>query len=368
MKRIPLGGFPLVEKPAELGPGYPVTAKYLTKRYWERDLPLAFSRTSNTVIWKKWRRSLRSSIRKHLCLDAWGKPPTPEFSVLEETVHGNYMRRKIAYESVPGNWVVAYLLVPAGLEGPMPAVICPHGHVDGASLGVVNPERSLGKAYGHVLAERGCVVLAPENAGMGERDVQELMNADKSQRGCALLYRRLSHMGLDITGLRVFELQVALNLLTALDVVDAGRIGCAGLSGGCWLSQVLTALDDRIGAVILSGYFTTFAQTIWNNHCICHLTHGLGQVCEMPDISALIAPRPQFVESGKQDRLYPVEPAYSMVKEAYSLLGAEERLQLDQYDGGHMFHGAVSIPWMIEQLSSREKSGRGFAGSAIGHD
>lgn len=71
----------------------------------------------------------------------------------------------------------------------------------------------------------------------------------------------------------------------------------------------------------------------------------------MPDRTALIAPRPLFVESGKQDHLYPVEPAFSSTLNAYGLLGTEGNIELDLYDGGHKFHGVNSIPWMIKHLA-----------------
>lgn len=92
-------------------------------------------------------------------------------------------------------------------------------------------------------------------------------------------------------------------------------------------------------------------QTVWNGHCICHLTHGLGKICDMPDIAALIAPRPLFIESGRHDQYYPVEPAYSLTRKAYTLLRVEQNLELDVYEGGHMFYGKNSIPWIIKQLN-----------------
>jgi hypothetical protein len=70
----------------------------------------------------------------------------------------------------------------------------------------------------------------------------------------------------------------------------------------------------------------------------------------MPDISALIAPRPQFIESGINDTNYPHEPAFSLVKNAYTQLGVPERLGLDRYQGGHLFHGKHSIPWLLNRL------------------
>jgi dienelactone hydrolase len=286
-----------------------------------------------------------------LRLDAWGETRRPaELRLLDSEPGPGYTRRKVAYEALPGNWVVAYLLVPDDLRGRAPAALCAHGHVKGAKRSVADPELALGVAYGHELARRGVVVLAPDNAGQGERNAVP----EKGEvAGCDLLFRRLNLLGLDLTGLRIFELQVGLSLLASLPEVDGARIGGAGLSGGCWLVQVLAALDDRVGAVVLSGYVTTFAQTSWHGHCVCHHPRGIGELCEMHDLSALIAPRPQFVEWGDQDTSRPLEPAFSQIRRAYDLVGAGEGLALDVFPGGHLFHGARSLPWLAEKLGAR---------------
>jgi len=309
---------------------------------------LAFPPSRDVDEWQRWRRKLRRALRKVLCLDELGPAPTPK-AIVQETVQcDGYRRERIAYETLPDNWVSAYLLIPDS-PGPRPAVMCPHGHVPGCKSNVVGETEPSGVAYAHEFAKRGLVALAPDNAGMGQRDIGDEQKAMPSA-GCFLTWARLNQMGLDLTGLRVFDLMAGLNILTGQPEVDARRIGCAGLSGGCWLSQVFTALDRRIKAVILSGYFTTFVQTSWHGHCICHHPFGIGRICDMPDLSALIAPRRQFVESGIDDAPYPHEPAYSMTRRAYDLLGAGDRLHLHRYDGGHMFCGEKSIPWMVEQL------------------
>lgn len=354
MKRTINKVYPFVERVSNLGPRHPITTNFLTKRYWNINRELTYPETPDPSTWNIWRKKLRFSLRKHLCLDAWGVAPTPPVEVLEKIDCDGYVRQKIAYQSLADNWIVAYLLIPKRPKESIPAILCPHGHVETAKLSVVDPKFAFGRgvAYGHEFAKRGCAVLAPDNAGMGERDASVSNEIGRPKvRGCQLLYNRLTHMGLDVTGLRIFELMVGLNILANMKEVDASKIGCAGLSGGCWLAQVLTALDERIKTVILSGFFTTFVQTIWNGHCVCHLTYGLGKVCDIPDISALVAPRPQFIESGKQDYPYPLEPAYSLVRKAYTLLGVEENLGIDIYEGGHMFHGKYSIPWMMKQLN-----------------
>ena len=268
---------------------------------------------------------------------------------IQETVPcAGYRRHKVAYETLSGNWVSAYLLIP-DVCGRRPAVVCPHGHVTGAKQNVVGETEPLGVAYAHELAQRGLVALAPDNAFMGERDTPGGLRPGGAS-SCMVGWARLNQMGLDLTGFRIFDLMAGINMLVQLPEVDARRIGCAGLSGGCWLSQVLSALDQRIKAVILSGFFTTFVQTTWYGHCVCHHPFGIGLLCDLPDISALIAPRPQFVESGISDTLFPHEPAYAMTREAYKFLGAAEHLQLHRYKGGHLFNGKRSIPWMVKQL------------------
>lgn len=350
MKRVTSTGEPLIEQVRPPSPDNLETVDYLNHRYAGFRRRLAFPESASPKAWRQWRRSLRRSLRKVLRLAELGPVPTPRPTTVETVQADGYQRHKLVYETLPGSWVTAYLLVPDGLTGPGPAAICAHGHFEGGKDSVALPDRAAGVAYGHELARRGVVVLAPDKAGMGERQGQSDY-ATAGQNVCWPVWARLNQMGLDLTGLRVFELMAGISLLSARPDVDARRIGAAGLSGGCWLSQVLSALDRRVRAVVLSGFFTTFVQTVWHGHCICHHPFAIGRECDLPDLSALIAPRPQFVESGKQDEPYPLEPAYSMVRRAYELLGAPDRLGLDHYDGGHMFHGEHSVPWLVRQLS-----------------
>ena len=352
MKRTTDRDYALVDRPSTVGPDHPVTADFLTLRYRDFSRELAFPETADRTVWDVWRRQLQAKLARLIRLDAWGEIPTPSPQTLEEIQCDGYVRRKVAYETFPGNWVVAYLLVPEGVSFPAPAVICPHGHTKEGKVAVVDPSiTEYGAAYGHELARRGMVVLAPDNAGMGERDIT-VPEGEQRHRGCELLFRRLQHMGLDVTGLRVFDLIAGLNMLSTMEEVDESRLGCAGLSGGCWLSMFLAALDERVKAVILSGFMSTFTQTIWIGHCMCEHIYGIGEVCDLPDVCALIAPRPVFVESGTEDFSFPFEPAYSLVHRAYVLAGAEDRLGLDRYDGGHLFRGKLSIPWLVARLTA----------------
>ena len=352
MKRITQTDNPLIDPPSAVGPTQPHTTAYLNNRYFNFQRRLAYPQTTDRGKWQQWRRKLRSALRKTLCLDQLGPVPTPQPTILETADEPDYQRHKIAYETLPDNWVSAYLLIPRTGPAPKPAVLCPHGHFRAGKSATVFPQHAAGAAYAHELAKLGMITLAPDNAGLGERD--DPQSAQRPEiSGCMRTWVRLNHMGLDLTGLRVFDLLAAVNFLAARTDVDEKRIGCAGLSGGCWLSQLVTGLDRRFKAVVLSGFFTTFPQTVWHCHCICHHPFGIGTICDMPDLSALIAPRPQFVESGTADVNYPFEPAWSLVQKAYRLLGAADRLAYDRYQGEHLFHAKHSLPWMKKQLQPR---------------
>lgn len=351
MRRVTETNHPLIDPVRSVQAKNPNTPEYLNARYGRFERTLACPQSNDPSEWTTWRRKLRRALRKTLCLSRLGPVPTPQPVLLETKACDGYRREKIAYEVLKDNWVTAYLLIPESRRK-KPAVICPHGHVTGCKENVVGNTTPVGVAYAHELAQRGCVTLAPDNAGMGERSAQRIRKDRVDSTSCFLMWVRLNQMGLDLTGFRVFELMAGLSLLSRHPEVDASRIGCAGLSGGCWLSQVLTSLDRRIKAVILSGFFTTFTQTIWHGHCVCHHPFGIGELCDLPDLSAMIGPRSQFVESGIFDTPYPHEPAFSMVQKAYDLLGAPDQIQLHRYRGDHMFNGRKSIPWMVDQLGA----------------
>ena len=252
------------------------------------------------------------------------------------------IRRKIVYETRHDVPVPAWLCIPRDIDGPAPGVLCIHGHgphgkdalVDAAAAGP-------GLPFAAALADQGCVTLAPDHAGFGERD---------SGGGCNLLHARLNLLGVDITGYRVHDLVRATDLLASLPEVDERRIADVGFSLGCWLAEVHTAFDARIGAAVLSGWFTTLAQTVWTGHCVCHRSLGLGAICEIPDIIGLAAPRPVAAEWGADDTSRPVRPAFDMARDIWRAAGAEQDAELFEFDGDHWFDGTESIPWLVGKL------------------
>ena len=298
--------------------------------------------TFNGQAFEEWQNQFTSSLKEYL-------GPFPEepsqlnAQVVSTEKFEKFTLHKVVYYSQQDSSVPAYLLVPHKIKEKSPAVLCIHGHVPEGKADLVFGDGKFGIPYGRELAEKGIVTLCPDNAGMGERA--------HPSGGCDFLMRRLNLLGHDLTGYRVYDLIRGVDYLQDLPEVDETRIGVAGLSGGCWLGIVHAALDCRIQAAILSGYFTTFAQTSWFGHCVCHHPKGIGELCDIPDIAGLIAPRPIFIEWGNQDTSRPVHPAFETAQKIYSAANAEDRITLHEFDGGHVFLGLRSIPWLIQELS-----------------
>ena len=294
--------------------------------------------------WRDWRIQLLPELREQL-----GPFPDEVFplnpQIVSTETYDKCTIHKVIYHSRAEVAIPAYLSIPKGVTAKTPAVLCIHGHVPGGKESVISGNGEFGSPYGRDLAEQGVITLCPDNAGMGERV--------HPSGGCDFLWRRLNYLGYDLTGYRVYDLIRGVDYLQSLPEVDEGRIGIAGLSGGCWLGIVHAALDERVRAAVLSGYFTTFAQTSWFGHCICHHPKGIGELCEMPDIAGLIAPRPIFVEWGTEDVSRPVHPAFEMAQRIYRAANVVDQITLQEFEAGHLFSGEQSLPWLVQTLSRK---------------
>jgi dienelactone hydrolase len=93
--------------------------------------------------------------------------------------------------------------------------------------------------------------------------------------------------------------------------VDSERIGCTGLSGGGWRTNILAALDRRIRASVSVGWMTTGDyQQVYNvAGCVgtfC-LLPGVWDRLDIPDLTIMAAPAASMVVSCTQDPLFPLE-------------------------------------------------------------
>jgi dienelactone hydrolase len=154
----------------------------------------------------------------------------------------------------------------------------------GLSMGI--PEES---QFARRLAENGFQVLIP--VLISRSAILEGKPAEQTYR--EWIYRQAFHMGRHIIGYEVQKVMAAIDWFKQSEYKDL-KIGVAGYCEGGLIAFYSAAVDKRIDAVLVSGYFTD-RQKVWNEPIYRNI---FGLLTEFGDaeIASLIAPRPLIVE------------------------------------------------------------------------
>lgn len=281
-----------------------------------------------------------------------------DVEVRESVDCGSYTRESIVFDSEPGMSVPAFLLVPHDRSIRGPAVLAQHGHGPGKAevCGLADEDSRTAIAehngdYGHRLAELGYVVLAPDARCFGER--RDWNPPDKY--GCDLNLVHAYAAGDNPLAQNLWDLVRALDVLEQHPLVDSTRIGMVGLSYGGTLTLFLAALDERVRAAVVSGYFNAWRESHsvpWNL-CGSQVLPGMLTELEHVDLGALVAPRPLLVETGTEDLIFPVSAArreVARLSTVYRALGVPDRLEHDVFDGGHRWNGERAFSFLARWL------------------
>jgi hypothetical protein len=203
-------------------------------------------------------------------------------------------------------------------------------------------------------------VAAPEISCFGERqtDFSYLnttigMGAASSCTHAAML---AFHLGGSVLGMRVQESRRLVDYLATRRELDTKRLGAMGISGGGMHTFFSSALDPRIRACVISGYYSSFRDSVLAmHHCPCNFAPGLHRFGEMHDIVGLIAPRPMLVESGTYDPIFPVAAVrrgLARARQVYGVFGCPEQVQEDLFEGRHRIHGTRAYDFLAGQLGA----------------
>jgi dienelactone hydrolase len=319
--------------------------------------PLAFrARTREEV--PAWREALRTRLKETLNVPHDVRPLAAE-TVSRETPDG-YTRELVVLRAPVGG-VPVYVLRPDG-AGPFRPVIAMHGHGPGVrdAIGLEQGEEEhahvvdLNTRLAVALVQRGFLVFAPEQLGFGGRREAEDKALGSMASSCRQASLSLLLLGHTMAGLRVRDIQRTLEYAGTHPDARRGGIGGVGFSGGGTALLYAAALDERLGALVLSGCVTNYLQSIMAvSHCEDNYLPGVLTYAELGDIVASLAPRPLFVESGMDDDIYPASATVAtvtQVRKAYTLLGAGDRVELEVFAGGHRFHGTRSLEWLGRRL------------------
>lgn len=322
---------------------------------------LAFSAT-NRVDAEAWQHRARTRLIERL-----GGLPTTRIplnaEVLETTDCGSYVRDKIVFDTRHNLSALGYLLVPKDVPRPTPAVVCFSGHgrglvdilgpLDTASAPVARTA-TYAREYALQCVEHGYVTFAVEQLGFGTRRDDAARAAGPAENSCRPAACAALLFGQSMAGWRVWDAIRAIDYLGGRPEVDMARIATLGASGGGTTSLLAGALDERVKVAVVSAYFNTFRDSIVSiSHCPDNYVPGLLQDMEMPDLAGLVAPRWLFVESGRHDRIFPIEGSQVAVAQArriYSTLGVSDRLGSAVHEGAHEFDGVAAFATLARWL------------------
>ncbi len=267
---------------------------------------------------RAWQKRVRAELFDILKLDDLvGKTIPLNPKIIKSEDCGTYTLREIELSSTPTRRYKVVFTFPRRSTRPVPGVVCIHGH-GGNRTTPYDPKKAPYKEFGKALAERGAVTISTD---VGQHKVYE---RDK---------------GRILMGERLWDLMRCVDYLVAIDKVDKGRIGCAGLSLGGEMAMWLGAMDTRIAATVSCGFLTVMDQ-MEKNHCMCWKFPGLRERVDYADIYALIAPRPLQCQNGLKEgttQFYvPIaRKAMSEIKPIYADLGKPENVELHVHPGGH---------------------------------
>jgi dienelactone hydrolase len=311
---------------------------------------------------RAWQKRTRKMLGECLgFLDEKKVDPRPR--LLGSVDRGSYVRRRIVIRTSRFSELPLYLLVPKGSAGPMPCVLALHGHGYGVKdiVGLwedgserLSPD-GYHKDFGCALAERGFVVAAPEISCFGERQHHYADAALwRLSPTCHNASTYAIMLGKSVAGMRVLDGLRVVDYLRTRKEIGSDRIGVMGISGGGMHAFFSAAMDRRIKASVISGYFCDWRQSILSLfHCTCNFVPGLLRLGELSDLAGLIAPRPCLVEHGVRDDIFPIEHVkrtVSKARRAWEIFGAGTNLETHYFEGRHRISGELAYGFLAEHL------------------
>jgi dienelactone hydrolase len=184
------------------------------------------------------------------------------------------------------------LLVPTGRAKVADVIAIPDSDQTSEMLVGLAPGIREESQFARRLAESGCRVLVPV---LVDRSIHKHRNARYSNR--EYIYRAAFELGRHLIGYEVQKVLAAVDFF----VHDAGKsptkIGVIGYGDGGMLALYAGALDPRIDAVCVSGYFGP-RENVWQEP-LDHNVFGLLEQFGDAELAGMIAPRKLIVDDAR---------------------------------------------------------------------
>lgn len=300
---------------------------FYTEEQGKAELTRMESMYSSREQWETRKQLLRSSILEGLNLSP-APSRTPLNPVISSRrVYDGYSVENVYFESIPGFYVCGNLYRPADETKTHPAILCPHGHFDGDSLGAWGRFRPDQQKRCATFARMGAVVFSYSMFGYGGETIKQMDTTAVIEKPDAALMSKNHGIPLALT-MQTWNSIRSIDFLETLPDVDKSKIAVTGASGGGTQTFLLAALDDRIGVsvpvVMISCHFF--------GGCNCESGLPVHQskkhFTNNAEIAAMVAPKPMLMISDGADWTKN-EPTveYPFIRRTYSFYNTENNVE-----------------------------------------
>ena len=340
---------------------------------------------------RQWRRDARRCLLDGLHYDPGTLDLQAQCLGVEE--RDGVRLERIALNTTPWIRVNGFFLVPQGTDGPLPGLVVFHAWGGPMLFGkerIVNTGRDHPRLVQHretyyggqylaeFYARNGYAVIVIDAHHFGERaprglagipheyDPFELADDEyaaldtRTRDQLYLGMRQLNWAGTTWMGINYWDDSRCVDYLLGRREVDSTRIGCTGLSGGGWRTNILAALDERIQASVSVGWMTTGDyQQVYNVAgaigTFCMLP-GVWDRLDIPDLAVMSAPNACMVVSARQDQLFPPEgqeEAGRQIGAGFEWAGCPDRFRYYQPDKPHCYDAEIqreALAWFDQHL------------------
>lgn len=274
--------------------------------------------------------------------------------------YNDYTLQKYSLDTCENLKTAVFVLTPKNIKENAPAVVALCGHGYGVRQ-ILNISKSgkkkhiryfdnYQKNFAVELAKRGCIVIAPELFGFGEARLKKDLIKPFYISSCDELSHHLLPYGLTTASMRIFQAIRCVDVLEEIENVDKNRIGIMGISGGGLTALYSAVLDKRIKRIVISGYVNKFRDSILSMwHCPDNYIPDIMRTGEIYDFASALAPRELLIESGRKDKLFPIDAsveAHGKIKSVYNKVNASDKIIIDVFDGKHSVSGKKSFEFL----------------------
>lgn len=315
----------------------------------ERVLPYSYDPSKN---FESQRDNVQAKFEELIRVPIKSTNPAPIIEYTDNS-NPNYNEIRFKFESEPGFYVPAHMLLPKNISGKIPVIICLQGHSTGMHISLGRPKYPGDEAtisggdrdFAVQAVARGYAAVAMEQRGFGE-----LKSTIAANNGCFHVAMQSFMLGRTLIGERTHDISSLIDALenSDFDMLDLARIGLMGNSGGGTASYHASCIEKRVKATMPSCAFNTYYSSIMSmHHCSCNYIPDILKYMEMPDLALMIAPRPLVIVCGKDDAIFPlpaVLDGFEKVKAIYAAAGASDKCKLVIGNEGHRFYAADSWP------------------------